>query len=102
MKLHLNTARLSEEVQARIDPPPTPIIKAAIEDVNTCNIIKIKMCQNPSAADSETYEINIDAFKNGQPENFLALLNKSKTIIDGTGTTSVEGYINYLRTLLRE
>ena len=43
----------------------------------------------------------MDTFKNGQPEEFLALLNNFKIVIDGTGTTSVKGRINYLHRMLR-
>ena len=64
-----------------------------------CDIIKIKIRWNPSVADSEKYELEIATFENGQLEEFFALLKNFKTAIDGTGTTSVAGKINYLRTL---
>ena len=49
------------------------------------------MCQDPSDADSETYKLKIVMFENGQPKEFLALVNNFKTVVK----------INYLRTLLR-
>ena len=56
-----------------------------------CGIIKIKMCQDLSDADSETYKLKIVMFENSQPKEFLALVNNFKTVVK----------INYLRTLLR-
>ena len=42
----------------------------------------------------------MDTFKDGQPEEFLYLLKNFKIAIDGTGTTTTSGWINYLRTML--
>ena len=68
MKLHLNPAYLSAEMKARIWPLPIPLIKAAMKYMSKCNIINIKMHCNLSAANSETYELKITTFENGQPE----------------------------------
>ena len=51
-------------------------------------------------ATSETYNINIFTFKDGQLEDFLAILNNFKIIIYVTGTTSLPGRINYLCMML--
>ena len=59
------------------------------------------MCRNPSAEKSEMYKPKIATFKNGQTEEFLALLMNFKTAIESTGTTSKAGNINDLRTILR-
>ena len=58
------------------------------------------MWRNPTSATSEKYIINISTFEDGQPEEFLALLNNFKIAVDETGTTSPSGIINYLRTIL--
>ena len=58
------------------------------------------MCRNPSSAASETYIINMNTLNYGQPEEFLALLNNFNIDIDGIGTTTPSGRINYLRTML--
>ena len=44
--------------------------------------------------------MKISTFKNGKPEEFLVLTNNFKSEIDGTGTTSAPGRINYLLTML--
>ena len=54
------------------------------------------MRRNPYMATLETYNINMSTFENGQPEELLALLKYLKISIDGTGTTSPSGRINYL------
>ena len=59
------------------------------------------MQRNPAMDMSETYNINMSTFEDGQPEKFLALLNNFKIAIYGTGMTSPSGRINYLRTMLR-
>ena len=64
----MNPDWISAEMQARIEILPIPLIKAAMADLNTCDIIKIKICRNLSAADSETYELKITTLYNGQPE----------------------------------
>ena len=49
---------------------------------------------------SERYNINISIFKDGHPEEFLTLLKNFIIAIDGTGTTSWPGRINYICTIL--
>ena len=68
MKIHSKPAWLSAKVKELIDPPPIPLIKESSEDVIECDIININMSRSPSAAGSETYELNIETFENGQPE----------------------------------
>ena len=53
-----------------------------------------------TSSTAETYNINISTFKDVQPEEFLALLKNFEIEIDGTGTTSLSGKINYLHTML--
>ena len=65
------------------------------------HIIKVKVWRNPSQAALETYKINISTFNDGQPEELLALLRNCNIAIDGTGTTTASGRINYLSTMLR-
>ena len=47
------------------------------------------MWRNPSSATSEMHNINMTTFDNGQPEEFIEILNNFRISIDGTGTTSV-------------
>ena len=68
MKISTNPAWLSAYVKARINPPPIPLIKEVTEDVNDCDIIKIKMHLNAAPANSETYELKIYNFKNRKRE----------------------------------
>ena len=53
----------------------------------------------PASATSETYELKITTFGNGKTEAFLALMKNFKTVIDGSGTTSVSIRINYIHVL---
>ena len=87
-------------MQARIDPPLIPLIKADFKEENSKSIIKFKMRLNLASSASEPYELEMATFENGQPEEFLALLKNSKTAINGTGTMSVSGISYYLRTML--
>ena len=59
------------------------------------------MRQNPSDIASKTNKLKIVTFENSQPEEFLQIMKKFKIVVDGTGTTTVAGKINYLRNLLR-
>ena len=72
-----------------------------MDDDRTTHIIKIKIRRNPTSAASETYNVNMNTFDDGQPEKFLSLLKNFKIAIDGTRTTTPSGRINYLRTMLR-
>ena len=58
------------------------------------------MRRYPISATSKTYELKISTFGEGNPEEFLQMINKFKTGIDGTGTTTTPKRINYLRNLL--
>ena len=59
------------------------------------------MCWYPSDAGSETYELKIATFENGQPEELFVLMKNFKTAIDRTGTMLESVKISYLRNLLR-
>ena len=60
------------------------------------------MLQNPSDTNSETKKLKVFTFKHGQPEEFLQLMNNLKRAVDGIGTKTAAGKINYLLTLLCE
>ena len=91
---------ISADVQARIETPKTPLNKEDIVEEKSRKITKAKMHKNPASDASETYKLKMAKFKNGQPEDFFALLKNFKNVIDGSGTTSVTGRINYLRAML--
>ena len=59
-----NNKWLNAGVQARIEPPKIPIIKATSEKTEECNIIKIKILQDPASAASDTYKLKLQTFKN--------------------------------------
>ena len=50
------------------------------------------MRQYPASSTSETYKLKIVTFENGKPEEFLALIKKLMTSIEGTGNTSVYSF----------
>ena len=102
MNFHTNPNWISADVQAHIGYLPIILIKAVIEDMKGCNIIKINICWNLALSASEAYELKVATFKNGKPEEFLVLMKRIKTSIDGAGTTSVSGRITYIQTMLRE
>ena len=58
------------------------------------------MQKKPSSAASETYNINMNTFDDGQLEEFLAILNNLNIAIDGTGATTPSCRINDLLTML--
>ena len=72
-----------------------------LEGERARNIIKVNMRRNPDLAASGTPKLKMSMFDNGPPEEFLTLLNNFKTTINGTGTTPVAGWINYLGMMLR-
>ena len=97
-----NGQYLSADVQARIEPPPIPLINFEFKDERSIHIIKVRMRRNPTSAVSCTFNINMSTFDDGQPEEFLALLKNSRIEIYGTVITSPSGRINYLSMMLCE
>ena len=91
---------LSAEFQARIKHSLILLIKKYPKESNEYDIIKIKMRWNPSDAASEMYKLKIVTFKHSQPEEFPQLMNNFKREVDRSGTTTVVGKTNYIRTLL--
>ena len=91
---------LSADVQARIEPPPIPLIKVELEEERTSKIIRVKIRINPDSSMSETYEFKMARLKNGQPEDFLRPMKNFNIAINGRGTKSDSGQINYIRTML--
>ena len=71
-----NVPWVTTYVQSRIYPPPTPLIKVELYELHTTHIINVKMRRNTSQAISETYNINMSTFNDGQPEKFLTLVKK--------------------------
>ena len=59
---------ISVDVQACIDPPPTPIIKMELEELKPTNITKGDIWRNPSQSTLETYKMNMSTFDDGQLE----------------------------------
>ena len=100
MKLGNNKC-LNTDVQACIEPPSTPLIKSTAVKIEECNIINIKMRRYPASAVSETYELKVQTFENGKPEEFLQIMKYFKTGTDGKRTPSAPGNIQFLRTMLR-
>ena len=68
MKIHPNPNWLSADVQARIEPPSFPLIKAELEEEKLSDIIKIKIHREPASSTSETYKLKISTFEKGKPE----------------------------------
>ena len=96
-----NNKWINVDVQARIYPPPITLLKAKTGKTDEEHIIKIKMRQDPASSTPKTNELKVQMFENGKPEEFLQMWKELKTGIDGTGTTSVSGNIQLLRTMLR-
>ena len=61
------TSWLSTEVHTWIEPPPIHLVKKAPNKSNEYYTIKIKILQNLSDTDSETYKLKIVTFEHGQP-----------------------------------
>ena len=61
-----NGTLLSANVQDRIGPTPTPLIKVELEEFNTTQIIKVKIRKKASQATPETYKMNMSTFDYGQ------------------------------------
>ena len=58
----------SYDMQARIKPPPIPLIKLEVDYDRTTHITKVKMRRNPSSVAYETYNVNMNTFDDGQQE----------------------------------
>ena len=89
-----NKKWLNVDVQACIEPPPILLIKETTGKVEECNIIKINMRQYPASAIYDTYELKVQMFENGKPEEFLQMMKDFKTATDRRGTTSATRKIN--------
>ena len=68
MKMYQNDNWLSLYVHTYIEPLPIPLIKVEREEEHVSNIIKVKMWRNPTPDTSDTYNINMSTFEDGQQE----------------------------------
>ena len=109
-QLHINKTKtsttkngpwVSADVQACIEPPPTPIIKMELEELKPTHITKGDIWRNPSQSTSETCKMSMSNFDDSQPEELITLLRNFRITIDGTVMTSPSGWNNYLRKMLR-
>ena len=57
-----NVGWISSEMQAGIEPTHIPLIKLELDDARTTHIIKVIMRRNPSLAESEMYNGNMNMF----------------------------------------
>ena len=94
-----NLGWIRSDMQARIDPPPIPLVKLVLDYDRTTHIIKVKMRINPSSAISETYNVNMKMFGDVQLEGLLSLLRNFKIATYGNGTTTPSGRNNHLFTM---
>ena len=62
-----NNRWINAEVQALIGPQPISLIIEETENMEECNIIKIKMRQDPASATSETYKLKVLRLNNDKP-----------------------------------
>ena len=53
------------------------------------------------SATSETYELKVQTFENGKPEEFLQTMKYFKTATGSTGTTSATMKLQFLSRMLR-
>ena len=58
---------LSGDMQARIETLTIPLIMLEVDDDRTTHIIIVKMRWNPSSSASETYNVILNTFNDGQP-----------------------------------
>ena len=96
-----NGQYLSAGVQEHIEPPPIPLGELELDKDRSTHIIKVKIQRNPTLEMPETYNINMPTFKDGQPEEFLALIKNFSIENDGTGMASPPGQIKHLHMMLR-
>lgn len=96
----MNGQWLSADVQAYIEPPESPLIKVEPEEIRKKHY-QVRILEKPLTTASETCKINKSTFDYGQPEELLVLLRNFQIEIDGTGTTTASGRINYLHTMIR-
>ena len=100
MKLGVNPNCLLSEIQARIEPPPTPLAISEEVQERACKIVEANMRRNPVSAGSETYKFKMTTYENGSPEELLQFLTNSRKTTKGTGMEIVAERINFLSTLL--
>ena len=81
-------------------PPPILLNREVTDNAKECEMNKIKMRQDPESVMSETYDLKIDTFENGKPEELLALTKNFKTAIDRPGTKFETGRNSYVCTML--
>ena len=58
------------------------------------------MRRYPASAASDTYKLKVQIFENGKLKEFLQMKKDFKTGTKGTGSTSSDGKIQFLRTML--
>ena len=76
--MNISAPQLSVETQDRIDPPPTPLVKAESEEYKATNTIKVKIQINPSQATSETYKLICIPLTTANQKNYSRYLETEK------------------------
>ena len=63
--------------------------------------VKIKLFRDTKSEKSNLYELKMDLFDNGNPDEFLLFIHNFNTTLEEPGTLKAGANIQYLHTLLR-
>ena len=88
------------EVQILVDLPPITLIKSKndLKVENEC--IKIKLCRDPTPENSDTDELKMALFDNGETEEFLLFTKKINMTLDALGTLASNAKLQHICTIL--
>ena len=88
-------------VQINVDPPPIPRIKIKNDMKAGKYCVKIKLRRDPTSEKSDLYEFKMALFDNGNPEEFLLLVQNFKIMLKALGSITARSKLQYMCKLLR-
>ena len=83
-----------------MEPLSTPLIKIMNETKAEMDDVKIKVCRDPTQEKSDMYELKMALFDNGEPEEFLLLVQNFNMTLDTSRTLSSNAKLQYLRNII--
>ena len=63
----------TEMTQQHVDPPLIPLIQETHDGKSDKDVVKLKLCRDPTSYTSDLYEFKMSLFDNGEPEDFYCL-----------------------------
>ena len=86
--------------QVHAETPLTPLIKIKHGNNSYKDLVKLKLCRDPTSEKSDLYELNTALSEYGEPEEFQLFVWNFNMTLAASGKLEMDAKVQYIRTLV--